>query len=138
MAGEVVMRVVAGRPRRLRPSMSGSQPLDTSTAIGRLMLAVIDAVGQAERDEHSAQSRYSDRQPEPGEPAVVRSVFLSPTNVPEQGHPLHPVYKRTALDSWLEKLSERQERHIDKGLCLYFGCDVTLLRLISGRQPLIA
>ena len=31
-------------------SMSGSQPLDTSTATGRLMLAVIGAVGQAERE----------------------------------------------------------------------------------------
>ena len=30
-------------------SMSGSQPLDTATATGRLMLAVIGAVGQAER-----------------------------------------------------------------------------------------
>ena len=30
--------------------MSGSQPLDTGTAIGRLMLAVIGAVGQAERE----------------------------------------------------------------------------------------
>src|ERR1700683_1048668 len=31
-------------------SMSGSQPLDTGTATGRLMLAVIGAVGQAERE----------------------------------------------------------------------------------------
>jgi DNA invertase Pin-like site-specific DNA recombinase len=31
-------------------SMSGSQPLDTSTSTGRLMLAVIGAVGQAERE----------------------------------------------------------------------------------------
>jgi DNA invertase Pin-like site-specific DNA recombinase len=31
-------------------SMSGAQPLDTSTATGRLMLAVIGAVGQAERE----------------------------------------------------------------------------------------
>ena len=30
-------------------SMSGSQPSDTGTATGRLMLAVIGAVGQAER-----------------------------------------------------------------------------------------
>ena len=30
--------------------MSGTQPLDTSTATGRLMLAVIGAVGQAERE----------------------------------------------------------------------------------------
>src|SRR6478672_2457480 len=31
-------------------SMSGTQSLDTSTATGRLMLAVIGAVGQAERE----------------------------------------------------------------------------------------
>lgn len=31
-------------------SMSGSQPLDTATAIGKLMLAVIGAVGQFERE----------------------------------------------------------------------------------------
>jgi DNA invertase Pin-like site-specific DNA recombinase len=31
-------------------SMSGSQPLDTGTATGRLMLAVIGAMGQAERE----------------------------------------------------------------------------------------
>jgi DNA invertase Pin-like site-specific DNA recombinase len=31
-------------------SMSGSQPLDTGTATGRLMLAVIGAIGQAERE----------------------------------------------------------------------------------------
>ena len=31
-------------------SMSGSQPLDTGTATGRLLLAVIGAVGQAERE----------------------------------------------------------------------------------------
>ena len=38
-------------PVRLRVlSMSGSQPLDTGTATGRLMLAVIGAVGQAERE----------------------------------------------------------------------------------------
>jgi DNA invertase Pin-like site-specific DNA recombinase len=31
-------------------AMSGSQPLDTGTAIGKLMLAVIGAVGQFERE----------------------------------------------------------------------------------------
>ena len=30
--------------------MSGAEPLDTGTAMGRLMLAVIGAVGQAERE----------------------------------------------------------------------------------------
>jgi DNA invertase Pin-like site-specific DNA recombinase len=55
-------------------SMSGSQPLDTSTATGRLMLAVIGAVGQAEREtmlerqregiaKAKAQGRYKGRAP---------------------------------------------------------------------------
>jgi DNA invertase Pin-like site-specific DNA recombinase len=38
---KVALRVLA---------MSGSQPLDTATAIGKLMLAVIGAVGQFERE----------------------------------------------------------------------------------------
>jgi DNA invertase Pin-like site-specific DNA recombinase len=40
-AKKVALRVLA---------MSGGQPLDTSTAVGRLMLAVIGAVGQFERE----------------------------------------------------------------------------------------
>ena len=55
-------------------SMSGSQPLDTGTATGRLMLAVIGAVGQAEREamlerqregiaKAKAQGRYKGRVP---------------------------------------------------------------------------
>jgi DNA invertase Pin-like site-specific DNA recombinase len=40
-AKKVALRVLA---------MSGSQPIDTGTAIGRLMLAVIGAVGQFERE----------------------------------------------------------------------------------------
>jgi DNA invertase Pin-like site-specific DNA recombinase len=55
-------------------SMSGTQPLDTSTATGRLMLAVIGAVGQAEREamlerqreaiaKAKAQGRYKGRMP---------------------------------------------------------------------------
>jgi DNA invertase Pin-like site-specific DNA recombinase len=36
--------------KRRRPSLSRNHPLDTSTATGRLMLSVIGAVGQAERE----------------------------------------------------------------------------------------
>ena len=64
-AKEVSLRVLA---------MSGSQPLDTGTATGRLMLAVIGAVGQAEREamlerqregiaKAKAQGRYKGRVP---------------------------------------------------------------------------
>jgi DNA invertase Pin-like site-specific DNA recombinase len=38
-------------------SISGNQTLDTSTSIGRLMLAVIGAVGQAEREAMSERQR---------------------------------------------------------------------------------
>lgn len=55
-------------------SMSGSQPLDTSTATGRLMLSVIAAVAQAEREgmierqrhgiaKAKAEGRYTGRAP---------------------------------------------------------------------------
>ena len=55
-------------------SMSGNQPLDTGTATSRLMLAVIGAVGQAEREamlerqregiaKAKAQGRYKGRVP---------------------------------------------------------------------------
>ena len=54
--------------------MSGAEPLDTGTATGRLMLAVIGAVGQAEREamlerqregiaKAKAQGRYKGRVP---------------------------------------------------------------------------
>ena len=54
--------------------MSGNQDLDTSTAIGRLMLAIIGAVGQAEREamlerqregiaKAKAENRYKGRTP---------------------------------------------------------------------------
>ena len=62
---KVALRVLA---------MSGSQPLDTGTAIGKLMLAVIGAVGQFEREmmlerqregivKAKAQGRYKGRVP---------------------------------------------------------------------------
>ena len=65
------------RPRRSRSGFCrcpARQPLDTGTAIGRLMLAVIGAVGQAEREamlerqregiaKAKAQGRYKGRVP---------------------------------------------------------------------------
>jgi DNA invertase Pin-like site-specific DNA recombinase len=46
----IVSRLEAKRVSLRVLSMSGTQSLDTSTATGRLMLAVIGAVGQAERE----------------------------------------------------------------------------------------
>jgi DNA invertase Pin-like site-specific DNA recombinase len=71
-------------PVRLRVlSMSGSQPLDTGTATGRLMLAVIGAVGQAEREamlerqregiaKAKALGRYKGRVPTVRKQAAIR------------------------------------------------------------------
>jgi DNA invertase Pin-like site-specific DNA recombinase len=71
---EIVARL-EGKKVSLRVlSMSGSQPLDTGTAMGRLMLAVIGAVGQAEREtmlerqregiaKAKTQGRYKGRAP---------------------------------------------------------------------------
>src|ERR1700719_1702645 len=47
---EIVARLEAKKVSLRVLAMSGAEPLDTGTAIGRLMLAVIGAVGQAERE----------------------------------------------------------------------------------------
>ena len=47
---EIVARLEAKKVGLRVLSMSGGQPLDTGTAIGKLMLAVIGAVGQFERE----------------------------------------------------------------------------------------
>ena len=47
---DIVSRLEAKRVSLRVLSMSGAQPLDTGTATGRLMLAVIGAVGQAEHE----------------------------------------------------------------------------------------
>jgi DNA invertase Pin-like site-specific DNA recombinase len=47
---EIVARLERRKVSLRVLSMSGAQPLDTGTAMGRLMLAVIGAVGQAERE----------------------------------------------------------------------------------------
>ena len=46
----IVARLEAKKVSLRVLSMSGGQPLDTATAVGRLMLAVIGAVGQFERE----------------------------------------------------------------------------------------
>jgi len=46
----IVARLEAKKVSLRVLSMSGSQPLDTATAMGRLMLAIIGAVAQAERE----------------------------------------------------------------------------------------
>ena len=47
---EIVARLEAKKVSLRVLAMSGAEPLDTGTAMGRLMLAVIGAVGQAERE----------------------------------------------------------------------------------------
>jgi DNA invertase Pin-like site-specific DNA recombinase len=71
---EIVARLEAKNVSLRVLSMSGNQALDTSTSVGRLMLAVIGAVGQAEREamlerqregiaKAKAQGRYKGRVP---------------------------------------------------------------------------
>ena len=71
---EIVARLEAKKVSLRVLAMSGTQPLDTGTATGRLMLAVIGAVGQAEREamlerqrdgiaRAKAQGRYKGRVP---------------------------------------------------------------------------
>ena len=71
---EIVARLEAKKVSLRVLSMSGAQPLDTGTAMGRLMLAVIGAVGQAEREamlerqregiaKAKAEGRYKGRVP---------------------------------------------------------------------------
>ena len=71
---EIVARLEPKKVSLRVLAMSGAQPLDTGTAIGRLMLAVIGAVGQAEREamlerqregiaKAKAQGRYKGRVP---------------------------------------------------------------------------
>jgi DNA invertase Pin-like site-specific DNA recombinase len=71
---DIVNRLEAKKVSLRVLSMSGAQPLDTGTAMGRLMLAVIGAVGQAEREvmlerqregiaKAKAEGRYKGRVP---------------------------------------------------------------------------
>ena len=71
---EIVARLEAKKVSLRVLAMSGAEPLDTGTAIGRLMLAVIGAVGQAEQEamlerqregiaRAKAQGRYRGRVP---------------------------------------------------------------------------
>ena len=71
---EIVARLERRKVSLRLLAMSGAEPLDTGTAIGRLMLAVIGAVGQAEREamlerqregiaKAKAQGRYKGRVP---------------------------------------------------------------------------
>jgi DNA invertase Pin-like site-specific DNA recombinase len=77
-------------------AMSGAEPLDTGTAIGRLMLAVIGAVGQAEREamlerqrdgiaKAKALGRYKGRMPtarrKADEIIRLKSEGVSPTEI---------------------------------------------------------
>jgi len=70
----IVARLEAKKVSLRVLSMSGAEPLDTSSATGRLMLAVIAAVGQAEREtmlerqregiaKAKAEGRYKGRTP---------------------------------------------------------------------------
>ena len=69
---EIVARLEAKKVSLRVLAMSGAEPLDTGTAIGRLMLAVIGAVGQAERE--AMLERQREGTPRPRRRAAIRAV----------------------------------------------------------------
>jgi DNA invertase Pin-like site-specific DNA recombinase len=100
---EIVARLEAKKVALRVLAMSGTQPLDTSTATGRLMLAVIGAVGQAEREamlerqregiaKAKAQGRYKGRVPTARRQAAE--------NHPAQGGRRQPLGNRRAAGYW--------------------------------------
>jgi DNA invertase Pin-like site-specific DNA recombinase len=93
---EIVARLEAKKVSLRVLSMSGSQPLDTSTATGRLMQVVIGAVGQAEREamlerqregiaRAKAQGRYKGRVPtarrQAAEIALLKDAGVRPLEI---------------------------------------------------------
>ena len=69
---EIVARLEAKKVLLRVLAMSGAEPLDTGTAIGRLMLAVIGAVGRpSERPCSNGRGRAS---PKPSVRAAIRAV----------------------------------------------------------------
>jgi DNA invertase Pin-like site-specific DNA recombinase len=93
---EIVARLEAKKVSLRVLSMSGTQALDTSTATGRLMLAVIGAVGQAEREamlerqregiaKAKAEGRYKGRVPTARRQAAdivrLKSEGVRPTEI---------------------------------------------------------
>ena len=93
---EIVARLEAKKVSLRVLAMSGAQPLDTGTAMGRLMLAVIGAVGQAEREamlerqregiaKAKAEGRYRSRVPtvrrQAAEIVRLKSEGISPSEI---------------------------------------------------------
>jgi DNA invertase Pin-like site-specific DNA recombinase len=115
---EIVARLEKKKGSLRVLAMSGAEPLDTGTAIGRLMLAVIGAVGQAEReamlerqregiDKAKREGRYKGRVPtarrqtaqiirlkesgvRPSEIASKLGIGRAST-VPASGEPVKPI-----------------------------------------------
>ena len=92
----IVARLEAKKVSLRVLSISGNQPLDTATSTGRLMLAVIGAVGQAEREamlerqrdgiaKAKAQGLYKGRVPtarrQAGEIVRLKSQGVRPSEI---------------------------------------------------------
>jgi DNA invertase Pin-like site-specific DNA recombinase len=118
---EIVARLEAKTVSLRVLAMSGSQPLDTGTATGRLMLAVISAVGQAERAgshverqregiaKAKREGRYKGRVPtvrrKAAEIATLKAEGLKPSEIARRlGIGRASVYRvlgtQTASDQW--------------------------------------
>ena len=92
----IVSRLEAKKVSLRVLSISGNQPLDTATSTGRLMLAVIGAVGQAEREamlerqregiaKAKREGRYKGRVPtarrQAGEVARLKAEGVRPSEI---------------------------------------------------------
>jgi DNA invertase Pin-like site-specific DNA recombinase len=92
----IVARLEAKKVSLRVQAMSGSEPLDTSTAMGRLMMAVIGTVGQAEREtmlerqregiaKAQREGRYKGRVPtvqrQAAEIARLKADGITPTEI---------------------------------------------------------
>ena len=105
---DIVARLEAKKVWLRVLSMSGAQPLDTGTAIGRLMLAVIGAVGQAE------QEAMLERQREGIAKAKARGALQGPcADRPTAGWRDHPAQggRRQALGN-RQQTGDRQGQRV--------------------------
>jgi DNA invertase Pin-like site-specific DNA recombinase len=106
-------------------SISGNQPLDTSTATGRLMLAVIGAVGQAEREamldrqregiaKAKRDGRYKGRVPTARRQAARSSAFARTASGPRKSPASWGSAGRVCVGCW-RTTPQHSAAHGDSG-----------------------
>ena len=105
-------------------SISGNQPLDTSTSTGRLMLSVIGAVGQAEREamlerqregiaRAKAQNRYKGRVPT-ARRQTAEIIRLKAEGDPRKSPASWGSAGPASIGSWANRTPERAKKLPDR------------------------